>query len=203
MGRQLALRSRGKGPLFGYLIEYRPPKEVSKWPTDVEPTNELYARLALFRLFAPLEWAFQSSIACDSDGQYLWDIPSVFPPVELDRVSKRQLPRIANRYFSGHWGDAKQVLVDWQRPKGFEPLQKRFIALCELRERELLEWMRLEAIPNDRLLSYFFVYLIRRRLDLIATGRGEKKLEVTDWRQVLQQPNWNGGEVEEPVPALA
>jgi hypothetical protein len=63
--------------------------------------------------------------------------------------------------------------------------------------------MRLEAIPNDRLLSYFFVYLIRRRLDLIATGRGEKKLEVTDWRQVLQQPNWNGGEVEEPVPALA
>jgi hypothetical protein len=83
-----------------------------------------------------------------------------------------------------------KVLASWQATEIAEDLVSRLRKLCQTSEEERLNWMQIDGVPNDRLLSIFFTSLVSRRLNVAASHIGERPQDVADWSDALPRSQW-------------
>jgi hypothetical protein len=195
-GSRIGLQSRGRylkkeDTRFGYLIERFPLGEVLDAQTLNASYGDFYHRLELLQVFARPRPP-RASVVRDANGTlYLWDPPAVFPKlVPHARVTKKKLQQLEREYLGGQWGDIQIVLGNWYMDGIVEQVVPRLKTLCQASQEERLEWVKIEGVPNGRLLSHFLAALVSERLDDVASMLGEPTQEILDWRESITRPHW-------------
>jgi hypothetical protein len=179
---------------FGYLIEGDPDGEFRSIRLDWCTKDEFCVGLQLLRLFLDSPRSCGDISRDENDALHLWTPPDMFQSVIPHAPYITSWLESCERWYSSGSSNPQRqvakVLASWQATEIAEDLVSRLRKLCQTSEEERLNWMQIDGVPNDRLLSIFFTSLVSRRLNVAASHIGERPQDVADWSDALPRSQW-------------